>query len=494
MAEEKNLFSKAIDWIDNKLDNMGAVGTAIQIADPTGITGYKDVEESYQNFKKDSSLTNAGLLGLATLGALPMIGKIPKLLSKSKKLGKELALSKELNKSIDATKLATPNTFKENITLIKEADNPEKLVSMTSLFPQELKSTSSKAQSLLPRFLLRTKIEGLSDLSEKLLTVWRKEFNESLGELPSHINNLLKENPTKYRSLVQSALNKADGKLVDYIKSELVSTKGKILKKDVDRILKSFKLELRNAFEEFETSRLRKANIEVDTLDKQKYYAKRLTDMNKTLSRFPRIIDYKVPTDYGYISKKRMKGYSPVLSPQNNTQTNIDSYALFKGKGRPVTQNVVRDDIIVDAAARLANNPNIYLPQAIRFPAMEYLLGQQGPVVVKTALRDKWDDFIKRAVAAQEQNIGKKYQGHYFRLGRHNGLKDVDFDDPRLLDDDNYNYYIDLLYDYLKSGGKLSKIKQFKQGGLINNLNKPKTWEEYQKQNRNDKRKVLEKR
>jgi hypothetical protein len=29
MAEEKNLFSKAIDWIDNKLDNMGAVGTAI---------------------------------------------------------------------------------------------------------------------------------------------------------------------------------------------------------------------------------------------------------------------------------------------------------------------------------------------------------------------------------------------------------------------------------------------------------------------------------
>jgi hypothetical protein len=49
-------------------------------------------------------------------------------------------------------------------------------------------------------------------------------------------------------------------------------------------------------------------------------------------------------------------------------------------------------------------------------------------------------------------------------------------------------------YAPYKLGGKLLKIKQFKQGGLINNLNKPKTWEEYQKQNRNDKRKVLEKR
>lgn len=35
-----------------------------------------------------------------------------------------------------------------------------------------------------------------------------------------------------------------------------------------------------------------------------------------------------------------------------------------------------------------------------------------------------------------------------------------------------------------KQGGKLEQIKQFKQGGLINNLNKPQTWEEYQKLNR----------
>ena len=42
-----------------------------------------------------------------------------------------------------------------------------------------------------------------------------------------------------------------------------------------------------------------------------------------------------------------------------------------------------------------------------------------------------------------------------------------------------------------KNGGKLDLIKQFKQGGPINN--NPKTWEEYQKQNRNGQRKNLEK-
>ena len=35
-----------------------------------------------------------------------------------------------------------------------------------------------------------------------------------------------------------------------------------------------------------------------------------------------------------------------------------------------------------------------------------------------------------------------------------------------------------------RNGGKLDLIKQFKQGGLINDLDKPKTWEEYQKLNR----------
>lgn len=38
-----------------------------------------------------------------------------------------------------------------------------------------------------------------------------------------------------------------------------------------------------------------------------------------------------------------------------------------------------------------------------------------------------------------------------------------------------------------KSGGKLDSIKQFKQESLINDLDKPKTWEEYQKLNRKKK-------
>ena len=54
------------------------------------------------------------------------------------------------------------------------------------------------------------------------------------------------------------------------------------------------------------------------------------------------------------------------------------------------------------------------------------------------------------------------------------------------------NIYIPDDISVLKhKGGKLEQIKQLKQGGPINN--NPKTWEEYQKQNRNGQRKNLEK-
>lgn len=145
MAEEKNLFSKAIDWIDNKLDNMGAVGTAIQIADPTGITGYKDVQESYQNYKKDKSFANAGLLGLAALGALPMLGvfgKAKKLQKLGEAIGDTAGGIKKLEKTSDVKKITQETTkAKEAEKSISKMYEP---VSVSKKFSKYLSSVAKK--------------------------------------------------------------------------------------------------------------------------------------------------------------------------------------------------------------------------------------------------------------------------------------------------------------------------------------------------------------
>lgn len=78
-----------LDTLDSELNKLGLGKIGVQMMDPTGITGYKDLGVSWDEFKNDKSLKNLGSLALSTLGAMPMIGLVgrsSKLISKSKKL------------------------------------------------------------------------------------------------------------------------------------------------------------------------------------------------------------------------------------------------------------------------------------------------------------------------------------------------------------------------------------------------------------------------
>lgn len=73
-----------IDSVDSSLDKLGTWGKlGVQILDPTGITGWKDLGDSIKAFQQEKdagkSILKAGEVGLAALGAVPMIGSIGKL-------------------------------------------------------------------------------------------------------------------------------------------------------------------------------------------------------------------------------------------------------------------------------------------------------------------------------------------------------------------------------------------------------------------------------
>lgn len=140
-----NWAGDKVDQLGSKLEDMGTAGTAIQIVDPTGITGYKDVKDSYQNFKEDSSLANAGLLGLAALGALPMIGvfgKAKKFQKIEEAIGDVTGGIKKLEKASDAEKITQKaTTVKEAEKTISKMYEP---VSVSKEFSKYLNSIAKK--------------------------------------------------------------------------------------------------------------------------------------------------------------------------------------------------------------------------------------------------------------------------------------------------------------------------------------------------------------
>lgn len=112
-------IAESVDASLNKLGPWGKLG--VQVLDPTGVTGWKDLGDALKAFQKEGGLRKAGELSLAALGAVPMLGMFKgfsKLLGVSKKMDKVGDASKlikkveDLPKSIDLTtykKLLDPN-------------------------------------------------------------------------------------------------------------------------------------------------------------------------------------------------------------------------------------------------------------------------------------------------------------------------------------------------------------------------------------------------
>ena len=89
--------------------------TAVQVFDPTGISSYPDVYEAGKNLYDNPTWANVGLLGLQTLGALPLIGKIAlpiKLAKGVSKLEKVSKAASNVNKAIDTLPEILPITRK----------------------------------------------------------------------------------------------------------------------------------------------------------------------------------------------------------------------------------------------------------------------------------------------------------------------------------------------------------------------------------------------
>ena len=64
-----------IETVDNFLDSLGTTGrVAVELADPTGVTGWKDLSNATEALKEKKSIGNICNFALALAGALPVIG------------------------------------------------------------------------------------------------------------------------------------------------------------------------------------------------------------------------------------------------------------------------------------------------------------------------------------------------------------------------------------------------------------------------------------
>lgn len=528
MAEEKNLFSKAIDQIDDKLDNMGAVGIAIQIADPTGITGYKDVEESYQNFKKDKSLTNIGLLGLATLGALPMIGKIPKALSKSKKLGKELMLSKEINRSIKDSRLSGSITpaktitvkdqkvlkssdistrkgqleayrdihYKENMSGIPNfAFSQRAHVEKDGLYIGKIKLNADDLETLGPAGVKKV-ISDLQDVSNK-----SGEFVNGLGRNTSQqkafeeiFDLMQKKYPKKIElpggKIITEGSEKAKelifGKGQNFYSFPYVGNPGY-------RVSTSQFFGLQYKKGHFKG---RRSNPESKSYVVPEYAGRDLADLEYRVAN--NLLDAKEEALLG-IRNGDVEGFRKTYLGERpkpkgvNEKTNVLINGVWYSKKdlkklKLTTGKKDHKQVFYKKHGKIVDRSRAYTPDEVLEMFQKYWERakenrRNWERIHYPHLYDRANDYDVNEVLKIRNRIPQTDAEQ---------LEQTYAEDMMRYINGHPTYFGN--YAPFKSGGKLSKMKQFKQGGLINNLNKPKTWEEYQKQNRNDKRKVLEKR
>lgn len=79
----KHGLGNIIDTIDSKLNSLGEWGKlGVQMIDPTGISGWKDVKETSKALAKEKSMSNIASFAMAALGAIPMVGGLGKLIGK----------------------------------------------------------------------------------------------------------------------------------------------------------------------------------------------------------------------------------------------------------------------------------------------------------------------------------------------------------------------------------------------------------------------------
>lgn len=209
---KKHQLGGIADWVDTKLDSLGNWGKlGAQLADPTGITGWKDLKDSYNDFQQKHSWASAGALGIAALAAVPMmgyVGKAGRFVKEAEAIGD---IAKGINTASDAARgfskatRAVTMTAKEAsqffdpdvVKVIKEIDNPhigevaqyfstEQVKAAQTILDSEIKSVyrwmHSKGMSSLPPSM-QEKVRKLSERKRIIASTPRPILDKRIKQL-----------------------------------------------------------------------------------------------------------------------------------------------------------------------------------------------------------------------------------------------------------------------------------------------------------------------
>lgn len=130
-GEKRKAIYSDSEGVSGWMDKHPVVKSAIQIADPTGITSYPDVKKAWSDNKFDSSDI------IEPLGALPVVGKFGKLI-KGAKIGTDYLKVSKLSKA-----LKTVDDLSDAKTLLSTPLNQKK----SPLKKQKLSPAAAKAKA-----------------------------------------------------------------------------------------------------------------------------------------------------------------------------------------------------------------------------------------------------------------------------------------------------------------------------------------------------------
>ena len=162
---------------------LGLTKTIVSFVDPTGITGWSDVDDAYWKFEKDKTLASAGLYLLAFAAALPVIGK----------------LGKTANASAKLTAIANPSKVQAAKVALKQADEASEKLKLK--YPEFLSDNYYELERV--KDSLRSWIDAMAYVSKqdiRYMFKWAQRY-DAIWKQPAYRGEGFKNIPSLKRRL-----------------------------------------------------------------------------------------------------------------------------------------------------------------------------------------------------------------------------------------------------------------------------------------------------
>ena len=172
MAKKTKLSDDILEGLNDLNDSW--LGTAIKIADPTGISSYKDVYDAWTDGKFDyKDITE-------TLGALPVVGKVGKVIKAGDKIiditkatNKATKISKNANKLNKVIDLKIGSKYLENTVSKKTGKAVEKLMK-----PKSIRAAANINAGIDISNLFNKLVSNTSDVKNQLYNTFNGSNNK----------------------------------------------------------------------------------------------------------------------------------------------------------------------------------------------------------------------------------------------------------------------------------------------------------------------------